>query len=396
MVIRRVVSVAPLLLVALSAQAPSSPPPSSPTPTSPPPAGTPAAAAPAAQDPAAQAPAALQFARVVVDKVQLRCWPGAVALPPVFEDVLVKDQVVAVGRSENGFRAIVLPLGPIGYVSSKFTTTRDDGRVFTKGAKVSFRYRPRSAGEPPVTQLADGSELHVIGEQDEWFKVRSPGVEAWVAEAEVQLAAAADPALGAAYETLRQQQAAEVQARLDQIAAAQARAKQDVVDLAAVQVVHDGFTAELRKPLGDQNYAPLTAALEQLTGTLAPESAGRSAIEALKKRIDTQRWIAEATAVRDAKPPQVDEKAPEKRDQLERFQSIGWLRYESRLAGAGVYFLEKGGQRQYLLSCDTGRYDLALFVGREVGVIGPRRRPATDSLSVLDVERLEVLGTTAR
>jgi hypothetical protein len=392
---------APFVALALSAQAPVTPPPV----TSPPPAATPApvvqqpeapAATPAATPPVVATPATLQFARVVVDKAQLRCWPGAVAMPPVFEDVLAKDQVVAVGRSENGFRAIQLPLGPIGYVSSKFTTAQEDGRVFTRGAKVSFRYRPRSSGEPPVAQLADATELHVIGEQDEWFKVRCAQVEAWVAEAEVQLADAADPALAKAYEDLRTQHATEVKARLDQIAAQQARAKQDVIDLAAVQVVHDGFTAEQRKPPGDQDYAPLTAALEQLGSTLAPESAGRAAIDALKNRIDKQRWIAEAIAVRDAKPPATEEKPAEKRDQLERFQSIGWLRYESRLAGAGVYFLEKGGQRQYLLSCETGRYDLALFVGREVGVIGPRRRPATDSLSVLDVERLEVLGTTAR
>jgi len=383
---------APFVALALSAQAPVTPPPGA----TPAPAATQPAAAQPATPPAPEASAALSFARVVVDKAQLRCWPGAVAMPPVFEDVLLKDQVVVVGRSENGFRAIQLPLGPIGYVSSKFTTAHEDGRVFTQGAKVSFRYRPRSAGEPPVAQLAEATELHVIGEQDEWLKVRCAQVEAWVAEAEVQLAAATDPALTKAYEELRTQHSAEVKARLDQIAAQQARAKQDVVDLAAVQVVHDGFTAELRKPLGDQNYAPLTDAIEQLAGTLAPESAGRAAIDTLKKRIDTQRWIAEATAVRDAKPPTTEDKPPEKRDQLERFQSIGWLRYEGRLAGAGVYFLEKGGQRQYLLSCDTGRYDLALFVGREVGVIGPRRRPATDSLSVLDVERLEVLGTTAR
>jgi hypothetical protein len=39
---------------------------------------------------------------------------------------------------------------------------------------------------------------------------------------------------------------------------------------------------------------------------------------------------------------------------------------------------------------------LALFVDCEVGAIGPRRRPVTDSLSVLDVKRLEVLGTSPK
>ena len=84
---------------------------------------------------------------------------------------------------------------------------------------------------------------------------------------------------------------------------------------------------------------------------------------------------------------------PPVKDRLDRFESIGWLRYESRLSGAGVYYLEKGGRRQHLLSCNTGRFDLSLFVGREVGVIGPRRTPIAEQLSVLDVERIEVLGT---
>ena len=84
------------------------------------------------------------------------------------------------------------------------------------------------------------------------------------------------------------------------------------------------------------------------------------------------------------------------KDRLERFDSIGWLRYESRLAGPGVFYLEKGGRRQHVLTCNTYRYDLALFVGREVGVIGPRRQPPGDALSQLDVERLEVLSSSSR
>ena len=100
--------------------------------------------------------------------------------------------------------------------------------------------------------------------------------------------------------------------------------------------------------------------------------------------------------MRDSKPPRTEPPPPEQKDRLERFDSIGWLRYEPRLAGAGLYYLEKGGQRLHLLSCNTGRYDLALFVDCEIAVNGPRRRPVAESLSVLDVERLEVLGTASR
>lgn len=357
-----------------------------------PPVAPPAATAPSAEapTPVTEAP---KLGRVVADIAALRCWPGNVAVPPVFEDVLKKDQVVALGRSENGFRAVIAPLGPLGYVSRKFTETAPDGRVKTKGTKVAFRYRSRST-EAPVTQLVDGTELHVVGEQEDWFRVRVPGVEAWVNEADVAAGADGDAALVAGYAEWKLRQEGEVKARLDLIAAALKLEQQNQADLAAVQVVQDAFTAELKKPAAEQKFEPLHETLDQLAATLTAESVGKGAIDALKKRIETQRWIAEATALRATKPePVADATPPEVKDKLERFQSIGWVRYERRIAGPGFYYLEKGGRRQYLLSCNTARYDLALFVDREVGVLGPRRRPTTESLSVLDVERLEVLGT---
>lgn len=345
--------------------------------------------------PAPQAAEAPKLGRVLVEKVQLRCWPGTAAQPPVFEDVLDKDQVIAVGRSENGFRAIVLPLGPVGYVSRKFTDVSPDGIVKTKGTKVAFRYRPRSS-EAPVTTLAEGTELHVVGEQPDWFRVRVPAIEAWVAEAEVQVGDQADPALATGYAALKATQETEVKARLEQIAAARKLEEQNKVDLAAVQVVQEAFAAEMGKPIAEQQYGPIDEALDKVVAALGAESAGKPIAEALKERIKTQRWVAEATIVRDEKPAPVAGPVQDPKDQLDRFQSIGWLRYERRLGGPGIYYLEKGGRRQYLVSCNTGRYDLALFVDREVGVAGPRRRPAAESLSVLDAERLEVLGSVTR
>jgi hypothetical protein len=367
-----------------------------------PPANAPATgAAPAAAEASATNPnAPVVYGRVVGDKVALRCWPGAVASPPVFEDVLAKDQVVVVGRSENGFRAIALPLGPVGYVSRKFTEATADGRVKTKGSKVSFRFRPRSS-EPPVSQLAEGTELQVVGEQDDWFRVRVPGIEAWVAEAEVQAATvqagtAADPALAAAYEEWRKAQAAEVQARLDEIAAKAARLAQDQQDLALVQQVQDTFTSEMKKPLGEQRYGPIVETLDKLVATFDAKSAGRGAVESLKRRIETQTWLAEATALQNSKPPVVDEPVPTPKNTLDRFQALGWLRQERRIGGPSVFFLERGGKQECVITCSSGRFDLSLFVGREVGVNGPRRRPAQEAVTVLDVERIEVLGTLAR
>ncbi len=357
------------------------------------PGATPANPAPAAA-PQSPAPAETpKLGRIVVEKAQLRCWPGNAAQPPCFEDVLPKDQVVAVGRTENGFRAVLLPLGPVGYVSRKFTDVGDDGTVKTKGTKVAFRYRARSS-EAPVTTLAANTVLHVVGEQPDWFRVRVPAIEAWLPEAEVQIGDPADAALATGFAALEVQQKIEVQARLDAIAAAKKQDEQNKADLAAVQAVQEAFSAEMGKPVAQQNYAGIEESLAQVVAKLAPESAGKAVAEALQKRIETQRFVAEATVLRDEKPAPVPVAPTEPRDQLADL-SIGWLRYERRLGSPGIYFLEKGGRRLYLVSCNTGRYDLALFVDREVGITGPRRRPAAESLAVLDAERLLVLGTTA-
>ncbi|MCB9887113.1 MAG: hypothetical protein H6838_16595 [Planctomycetes bacterium] len=334
-----------------------------------------------------------QLGRVVAEKVQLRCWPSQVATPPMFEDELVKDEVVNVGAVEGGFRQVILPLGPVGYVSKKFTVTGADGAVVTKGNGVSFRYRPRST-EAPVDYLADATPLAIVGEDGDWWRARAAGVKAWLPEAEVQLVTTPSAADRDALAKSTARYQAEVQARLDAIAQQAKVAAQNDADLAAVKVVEDAFATEITKPATEQKFEPLTVALDKLTATLSEESAARPAIASLQKRIETQRWIAEALIIQQDKPVPATDVQPvvQPKDELDRFQSIGWLRYESTFGAPGTYYLEKGGKRLHVVTCASGRYDLALFLDREVGLIGPRRRPNTEGVSNLDVERIEVLG----
>tara|TARA_R110002072_G_scaffold46591_2_gene128892 strand:- start:76399 stop:77616 length:1218 start_codon:yes stop_codon:yes gene_type:complete len=336
------------------------------------------------------------YGKIVVESAPLRCWASAVATPPAYEDVLKMDQIVRLGRSENGFREVMLPLGPMGYISERFTQAGEDGSVVTKGTKVAFRYRPRTS-EAPVAQMPDGTRMHVIGLEDGWYKTRMQGVEAWVAEAEVQVVPS-DPDVIAKSEALAEQMQAAVQVRLDAIAAERKQMEQNRIDLEAVKVVEAAFEKEMQKPSDEQQFGPLQEALAKVADDLAEDGVARTACDALQKRLKTQQWIVDAIIATTEKAPVSDvvEAKPVSKDRLERFESIGWLRYESRLAGPGIYYIEKGGRRQHLLSCNTGRFDLSLFVGREVGVIGPRRRPIGETLSVLDVERIEVLGAAHR
>jgi len=366
---------------------------------------TPGVPSPGVQSPATNAPkpaakpvtpkeqeAAPVFGKIVAETAAVRCWASAVATPPKFEDVLKKDQVVQLGRSENGFREVLLPMGPVGYVSKRFTIENEDGSAMTKGAKVAFRYRPRTS-EAPVSQMPDGTALHILSIEEGWCRVRVAGMEAWVAEAEVQVVPS-DPEVIAQHDAFAQATKAELDVRINAIAAEHKQKEQDRADLEAVKLVEVAFLKEMDKDLSDQNYVPLQGALAKVVDGLAEGGAGQLACAALQKRMKTQQWIVEASKITEEKPPVTNAvvKKPVK-DRLKRFESIGWLRYESRLAGPGIYYIEKGGRRQHLLSCNTGRFDLSLYVGREVGVIGPRRTPIAETLSVLDVERVEVLGT---
>jgi len=350
-----------------------------------------------AQDPAqnpAQNPAeAPRFGRIAIDQAQLYCWPSVVVSPPRFEDTLAKDQVVMVGRNEGDFVQIKLPLGPTGYVTKRFSTTDENGVVRTKGTKVSFRYRTRTA-EAPVQQLPDGTELFVIGEHEDWWRVRLPAVEAWLPQTAVTIGDQSDPKLAADYAASKALYDNEVNQRLEAIAAANKQAGQNKADADAVQLVEDAFQKELQKPVADQQFEPLTEVLDKVAGTLDEKSSAQVMVESLRKRIQAQVWIAEATALRDSKPVRSDKPVivPQPKDDLERFHSIGWLRYQSRLGGTGIFYLEKGGLRLHHVTCATGRYDLALFIDCEIGIQGPRRRPTSEAFSVLDVERLEVLG----
>jgi hypothetical protein len=339
----------------------------------------------------------IRYGRVAVDQAPLYCWPSEVASPPHYEDTLAKGDAVQLGRSESTFVQVVLPLGPVGYVSKRFAAAGEDGKVRTKGTKVSFRFRMVTT-EAPVLQLDDGVELCVVGEQGEWWRVRLPAAEAWLPAAQVTTGAAGDAALAAEWEAVRARHQGEVDARLAAIATEKQRLAQAQADAAAVGTVDDALRAEMNKPLTEQSYQPLNATLDKVDAGLAVDSPAKALVASLRKRIQTQQWLVEAALVQQEKPVPAQNPlpAPAPKDSLERFAAIGWLRYEGRLGGLGTYYLEKGGLRLHHVSCSTGRYDLSMFVDCEVGVMGPCRRPGSESFSMLDIERLEVLGHNRR
>lgn len=85
-----------------------------------------------------------------------------------------------------------------------------------------------------------------------------------------------------------------------------------------------------------------------------------------------------------------------------RFSGRGWVE-EIAMGVETHYFLRWGGEIVFELSCMSGRYDLSLFEGYEVGVRATTMRERTmgaegagDEPALLDVSKIEVISGSAR
>lgn len=376
-------------LLAQDAQTPSQ------APVAPAPAATPA---PAAQQPAAPAPVAATqgspLASVIAASASLRVWPTSNS--PAYEGAIGKDGVLEVGRSDAGFREVMLPLGPIGYVHKGFTNEPTaEGKVTIKNKSVAFRYRPKS-GEAPVSTLVEGTELWVVGEQDDWWKVRNAAASCWVLETEIQVFDNPPETMTLAHAEFEKTQKGEVGARLEALAKAAEARKIREERRAKLAALQGDFGTELKKPSREQKFDGIAAATEELLTQVQQDAELKPMVEELKRRVGAQQWVVEATAARDAQPKPV-QGLPEVPpvvvpDALDRFQAVGFLRWVKGLTGPGRYVVEKGGKQLFEVTCQSGRYDLSLFVDCEVGLIGASRRPNFESLRVLEVEKVEVLA----
>lgn len=334
----------------------------------------------------------LHFARIQVHETQPRCF--ASTRSPAFEDRLTEGQVVKVGPAQGDFRVVVLPTGVTGYVHKKFTTEPADGKVIANAPDVSFRYRPQSS-EAPAQLLPKDTELSWLGEKDDWWIVRYQGAPAYLPATDVQVFDQPNDTLEKAWAELEQTRRGDLDKAVQARVAAEAAAE--------AQRQHEQKLAELAKrfrdaaavPIEKQDFSAIETDLTAFTGELAQDDPVRPQAEALAKEIERQRLLARAIAVVQEDPPTVDRAAeilePKVVDPLSRFDAVGWLRYETPLGGVPHFVLEKGGQTLFELDCSSGRYDLRVFDGVEVGVNGAKSRPTSDAIRSLDVLRLEVL-----
>lgn len=371
-----------------------------------------AAAAGASQEPAG----ANRYVVVGPEGAVLRNLPDdkGLAVARVREDtpLLVRERKLEWLRAEP-------PGGLEVWVFGKYLAASGrEGWLELTGNGVWMRPLPSSGREsfPLPTKLYRGDRVRMIRRHDpskplaeDWVKiVTPPGVSAWVRADRTrplpagvdgdalwaQASAAARPSEPAASTG-----AAPVEASVQEGSpAAQAR---ELVDEAASRL------AELPKD-GTADYQPVVELLDQaialdpggttaeLARTQLEEIALRKRLDAMRRRLreeqerrqaEEQRWREELERITVEKDPLWG-----------RFTMRGWLEREKRIGEPVRYVLRWGGERVAEVICESGRYDLDLFSGFELGLTGATLRRASEAqgsqpaLPVIDVRRIEVLS----
>jgi len=341
--------------------------------------------------------AAPRYARVLGKEVRILCF--ASQRSPTFEDVLREGDVVMVGEETGEFVKVVMPLGVVGYVHRDFTTPPVNGVISTTRPRVSFRYRPK-AGEAPTQLLEKGTPLRYLGTEESWWKVRMVPEAAWLPIKEVQVFAEASPTLVKSHDALRQLHAEQCAQAAAAFAKADAETKLQEAQVLKLQELRTEVkeAADLLDEDQLQKLSELEKSVEELQKELKQESPAAISADLLAAHVKSQRLTVSARLLLKEQPKPAHDVAPGPRlagtVPFTRFAVTGWLRFERDAAGHRRCRLEKGKKAIAYITCTSGRYDLHLFDGIEVGVRGSRTSGVELIAPVIDAVRLEVLSVS--
>ncbi len=330
----------------------------------------------------------------------------------------VGDLVAIYEENQSGWLSVEVPGGYAVWVFGKFLKDTDEEQVFevTRNA-VNIRPGPSSevVNFPLPQRLHAGDRVHLIEVLDTeaplaetWARVWSPpGVRAW----------------------LRKDAVAALDVREDGLAlwnAALAQAADRVlepmkpVEAAAATKTEGAGTTEAPEGDAKSELAKAQDELEKERSREAPDFArvrglveaviertptGPTAIQARQTllRIDAleegAKLEAELQTVRADRAAKAMEEQRRVWSESRRkdplggvFASRGVLFRRKDVDGVPQYFLRFGGETVAELYCPSGRYDLELFAGFEVGVQGtPFLSEGERTTPALEISRLEVL-----
>lgn len=364
---------------------------------------------------------------------------------------LEQGALLLVHGESVGFLEVSSPAGfPVWVFGEFLAETGAEGVLRATGNGVRMRPLPDSdvSSYPLTTKLSRGERVQFIERADpslplqqDWVKVWSPpDARGWVAAGEttpVADAAAAAAEWKRSVRELPDEPAPQAAAPAPKAAAAPAPAaaasasgaaaagRSDEPAAPAQEVPEEAYRSlaygdtllenALKKGKGavEADFDRAIKAYEVVLG-MAP-AASQVAVAA-DRQLTEARLHASMAAAR-AEVADVARRQEEMLDELRRenevdalkdtahwgrFMGRGWVE-RARIAQEDRWFLRWGGEIVFEVTCMSGRYDMSVFEGYEIGVKGTTLRPATAAteeaeaqVTLLDVTRVEVISGGAR
>ena len=342
---------------------------------------------------------------------------------------LGEDTLVAVLSEQGGWYEVDAPGGfPVWVLGRYLRPAEQEGVVVVNGNRINMRALPNTDVNnfPLYERLQAGDHLAVIETSDPdrpmsevWVRVWSPpGAGGWIQAdrtralareedgADLWLRAERAAALGEGMRTARRDDAEDAAQDGRPIEAGapvgQGGSRPKPPALARLEAVREEFARERERELPDfdQYREKFLSILE-----LDPDPLTRNEIEKEVQVVDSLKQVHElrqrleeqkAQNLRDliARQQAQWERARELDPLSDRYDLRGRLERIEDSDGTRTYRLWRGREPVAEFRCVSGRYDLELFVGCEVGVLAERIE-TEDALRAeflqVDVERLEVL-----
>jgi hypothetical protein len=117
-------------------------------------------------------------------------------------------------------------------------------------------------------------------------------------------------------------------------------------------------------------------------------------IEAIQRQLETDRATREREDAERA--AELQRRKDEKTPLMGRYDARGWVESRKLSDGGTGWFLRFAGKESCAIQCSSGRYDLSMFIGCEVGVVGRMMNEPGAGQTSCDLRSIEVLSARAK
>jgi len=335
--------------------------------------------------------------------------------------------LLAVYRDTGSWLEVEVPGGFPVWVFGRFLGATAEADVYrVNGDGVNLRPKPSTGvtNFPLSQQLYTGDQVRVIERADpklplkqDWVRIWSPpGVRGWIQKSDAKMLAAGEDGAGlwkAAVAALpaapERAQKARTKPAETQPAATEASAPKPSADgkakfEAALQTALDRAEAERAKDTPDWGAVRALYAEAQRAATdgaeLAQVRSGLKAVDALEEASQLRAQLEGEKRRREEAARLEQERVWAESREKDPLGGVFLARgaLERVVAGVGEaatkrYFLKFGTGVVAEVVCVSGRYDLDVFVGYQIGVRGTELRAAEDDgLRHIEVTRVEVIA----